>query len=210
MAVASSTPVLAVNVTVDPTQSWQGWMNVSNLNPDQTPGAWQFGSGWGAADLTASLTPTTLTLGPNVNTWNPGDPYWVVDGQPNKWMEANFYVDVFTSFAGATVTFSGDTLANSLVAPYSAVAVIKEFTSGYGWVGMDVVPLVGGQSFSVSRTIGAGNVTQYGFMLQGPNADPATVGLLGQAVIAVIPEPSSLAVLSLGLLALGLARRSRV
>ena len=42
-------------VTTDSTQTWIGYMNVFGINSDQTPnyGAYQFGSGWGTADLRA-------------------------------------------------------------------------------------------------------------------------------------------------------------
>lgn len=200
---------LAANVYVDPASAWGGFMNVYDLGAGQTQGGYLWGSGWATTDLPAGFTATALTLSPNVSTWNPADSYWVASGQPNKWMEANYYVDVGTSFAGSPVTFMGDTLSSSLVAPYTALAFIKEFTPGYGWVGMDSAPLVAGNSFSVSRTIGAGNIAQYGFILQGPNADPATVSALGTAVIAVIPEPASGALLALGLLGIWAGRRAR-
>src|SRR3990172_785399 len=120
-------------VFVDPGSPWGCWMNVYDLVGGNTQGGYLWGSGWGTADLPAIISGPTLTLSPNVGTWNPTDPYWVNAGQPNKWMEANFYVDVGASFAGNSVTFSGNTIANTLVSPYSSVAFIEEFTSSYGW-----------------------------------------------------------------------------
>jgi len=189
----------AGTVGVTPGSPWSGWMNVYELVGGNAQGNYLWGSGWGIADLPAVLSGGTLTLSPNVSTWNPSDPYWVSGGQPNKWMEANFYVDAGTSMGGTSLTFSGNTIANTLVTPYSAVAFIKEFTSTYGWVGMTTSPLTGGSGFSITRDIAAGNIAQYGFMTLGPNADPATVSLWGQVVIAVVPEPAVGALLLLGL-----------
>ena len=197
----------AQNAVVDPSLSWLGYMNVYNLVGGNSQGSYLWGSPWAVPDLPAVWSPTEVRLGPNVSTWNPADPYWVSGGQPNKWMEANLYVDMGTAWGGQTVTFSGTTLENSLVAPYTAVAFVKEFTSGYGWVGMTTAPLSSGSGFSVSRMIAPGNITQFGFMLMGPNADPATVEGLGKVRIEVIPEPGLPALFGLGALGLWVGRR---
>ncbi|MEJ5237474.1 PEP-CTERM sorting domain-containing protein [Limisphaera sp. VF-2] len=208
-AFGSLTPLAsAQNAVVDPSLSWSGWMNVYELSGGNSQGNYLWGSGWAVNDLPAVWSATEVRLGPNVNTWNPSDPYWVVNGQPNKWMEANLYVDMGTAWGGQAVSFSGTTLENSLVGPYTAVAFIKEFTSSYGWVGMTTAALSSGQPFSVNRTIAPGNVTQFGFMLTGPNADPATVDNFGKVRIAVIPEPAVLALLGLGAV-IWLAHRRR-
>jgi len=208
MATAATLNTGAANYGVDPSYSWIGWMNVyENLNG--SPGSYLWGSAWGVTDLRAYLTSTTLTLAPNTNTYNPADPYWVnVDGSGAKWMEANFYVDLGTSVGGDTVTFSGNTIANTLVSPYSSVAFIKEFTSSYGWVGISTAPITTGSPFTVSRAIGAGNIAQFGFMTTGPNANPLTANELGTVVIAV-PEPSVAGFACLAVLGLFMRRMVR-
>lgn len=205
----SASPALAQNAVVDPSYTWLGYMNVYDLVGGNSAGSYLWGSPWAVADLPAAWVGQELRLSPNVSTWNPGDPYWVNNGQPNKWLEANFYVDMGPAWGGQTVSFSGVSLENSLVAPYTAVAFIKEFTSGYGWVGMTTAALSTGAPFSVSRSIAPGNITQFGFMLQGPNADPATVAALGQVRIAMIPEPQVLGLLLPGILAVSLWARRR-
>ena len=63
-------------VTTDPSQTWIGYMNVFALNADQTPnyGAYQFGSGWGTADLRGFFIGTNCAvLTPCVNVFNPTD-----------------------------------------------------------------------------------------------------------------------------------------
>ncbi|MFO1476752.1 MAG: hypothetical protein U1F98_08885 [Verrucomicrobiota bacterium] len=170
---------------MDSTKTWVGYMNVYTL-----ANAYLWGSGWGTADLIATMDGTnTVTLQPNVNVWNPLDNYWVntntVPYTGAKLMEANYYVDAATAYAGQTVTFVGAVLTNNLVAGYSSVAFIKEFGPGYSYVGITTVPLVAGENFSVTRDIGAGNITQYGFLTLGPDSDPALLSTLGKVVIKV-------------------------
>jgi hypothetical protein len=48
-------------------------------------------------------------------------------------------------------------------------------------------------------TSAAGNIIQYGFETMGPDANPATVAGLGNVQLQAVPEPSSLALLVVGL-----------
>lgn len=194
-----------ISVGVDPAKTWYGYMNVYDLG-----GSYLWGSPWALGDLPAVFSSTALTLSPNVSTYNPADPYWVnPDGSGNKRMEANVYVEEL-SLGGNTLSFSGYTLSYTLAPGYYAQAFIKEFGPGWSWIGWDFQPLVAGSTFNVTRAIGAGNIAQYGFMLVGPNANPATVSTLGSASVALVPEPGSASLLGFGLLlSLGLLRQRK-
>src|SRR5882672_7264186 len=133
-----------ITVKLDSTQPWLGFMNVWQTNGT----TYGFGGAWALADLRAAFTPTNspigwpknthLVLRPNTNTYNPGDIYWNnPDGTPNKVLEANFYRDVGTNFAGQTVTFTSTVLSNNITAliashpatGWDLTAVVKEFNT---------------------------------------------------------------------------------
>ena len=154
-------------VQVDSTRSWVGYMNVYTLAQ-----AYQWGSGWGTAALTAYFSGSNyVVLTPNTNCWDYTNNYWVntntTPASGNMWMEANFYVDVGTSLQKQTVTFTGAVLTNTLASPYTSVAFIKEFAPGYSYVGITTVTLDAGSTFTVTRDIGAGNITQWAAALPG-------------------------------------------
>jgi hypothetical protein len=190
----------SVTVTVDPTQAWQGFMNVFALPADG--GGYQFGSSWGTSALQADFLGTTnLILEPDVNVWETSDTYWVKpDGiTPNKNMDASMYVQKDT-LANTNVVFVGTTLTNTLTnAPepltgvtYTSVAFIKTFDGSFNLLGSATSVLVPGQSFGISlNTAGAAHV-QYGFETIGPDANPATASALGDVVLAagIPPTPT--------------------
>lgn len=210
-------------VGVDPaatstTGGWNGYMNVFNLDrsgPLPAPTGFQFGSGWGTADLTAvfnSPTNTTLTLGPN--TINDPDPYWYIGGAGglgNKWMDANMYIqrDNDPVFSGQTVTFTGTVLSNSFTANHTARAFIRDFAPDFSTFNFTEVILSGPGVFNISLlTDGtAGRHVQYGFNVQGENVWSTNVGPFGTVVIGAVPEPSS--ALMLGVVGVGMLFRRR-
>lgn len=196
----------AATVGVDPSKTWLGYVNVFELPANG--GGYLWGSTWAPADLPATFSGTTLTIGPNVNTYNSTDAYWVqANGQGNKQMDASFYIED-ASLAGSPITFSGNVLANTLVAPYTTTAFIKEFTPTYSLVGQSTAALVGGSTFEVNYTAAAGNIVQYGFETVGPNANPATVASLGSVQIAAVPEPGTFGLAVVGLAMLGFLRKT--
>ena len=174
-------PPTATTVYVDPAQTWVGYMNVFDLPANG--GAYDFGSSWGTAALPATFAGKVLTLAPNVNTYNASDAYWVnPDGSGNKSCDASFYVENDT-LAGQTLTFTGYCGGNTLVAPYTSTAYIKDFSPSYSLNGSIAVPFTNGQPFSISLLTTAGDHIQYGFETVGPDANPATVASLGTVLI---------------------------
>jgi hypothetical protein len=191
-----------VSVTVDPSQSWVGYMNVFALPVNG--GAYIFGQVWGTADLRgAFIGATNLLLQPCTNVWDPANSFWVqADGvTPNTIMDASFYVqnDIL---ANTNVVFTGKCLSNTLTANpepltgvfYTSQAFIKTFDGSYNLLGAATSNLVAGQSFSISlNTTGAAHV-QYGFETIGPDASTATASALGNVVVAVAPPSATVTV----------------
>lgn len=178
-----------ITVKVDSNKAWAGYMNVFDL--PENGGAYQFGSAWGLPDLRAYFVPnkagaTRVVLGINTNLYNTADPYWnLPDGTPQKNLEANFYVDVGSAYGGQSVTFVGLVESNTIPVGWTCEAVIKEFAPGYAYLGDTRAAVVGGSPFSVDRAIASGNITQYGFLLYGPNTAPGSAAALAAVSIVV-------------------------
>ena len=112
-------------VTVDPAETWLGYMNVSNLTANG--GVYQFGQTWTPVDLKAVFAGPVLTLSPN--TISDPSPYWYsgggAPGRPgNKIMDASMYVEKSGSLAGKTVVFTGSVLSQTLTVAHTSEAVI--------------------------------------------------------------------------------------
>jgi hypothetical protein len=210
----------AQTVTVDPTTLNLGFMNWS---PASGNAAGYGGSGngiWGLSDLRATFSGSTLTLSPNINAYGdnltsgPGgtpNPYWInADGSGANIMDANIYNETTGTYVSTTLTFQFDVVANTLVSPYTSVAFIKEFAPDYSSFTQQTVALTPGMD-SVSKLISgnAGDHVQYGFETDGPDANPATAATLGSVILTPTPEPSSLALMGLGILGFLRFRRGR-
>lgn len=200
----------AATVTVDPSATWLGYMNVFNLPSDG--GAYQFGSSWGTADLRASFSGPVLSLSPN--TIGDPNPYWYIGGggpgaAGNKIMAASMYVESNGGLLGGqVVTFTGSVLANTLTAAHSTVAFIKDFAPDYSSFNVISVPLVSGVfSINLATIADAGRHVQYGFETTGVNVWATDVAPYGQIDIVAVPEPTSLALVGLGAALLAVRRR---
>lgn len=179
-------------VTVDPAVLNLGYMNVLDLGSN-----YLWGSSWGLADLTAVYNGYELTLGPN--TIGDPDEYWYQcpdgvtppdcggPGAPgNKIMEANSYAQVDDgSFAGQTVTFTGEVLSNSLTPDHTVVAFVKDYAPDFSSYQQSIVLLDAVGPFSVSlNTINDGaRHVQWGFQMVGVNVWITDVAPFGEMVI---------------------------
>jgi hypothetical protein len=192
----------AQTVTVDPTTLTSGYMNWSPAPGDAAGYGGSGSSGWGVSALQATFSGSTLTLLPNVNTYAPGVNYWVnADGSGANIMDANVYNETAGVYVNTTLMFSFNVLANTLVSPYNSIAFIKDFTPTYSSSTEQSVALTAGTHvLSLLTSANAGDHIQYGFETFGPDANPATVAALGSVIIAPTPEPSTLALMGLGIL----------
>jgi len=198
--VYTPTPVVPPDsvVTVDPAETWLGFMHVSDL--PASGGVYQFGGVWNTADLNASFSGATLKLAPN--TIGDPSPYWYIGGgapgRPgNKIMAANMYVEKTGSLSGKTVIFNGTVSAKTLTSAHSSLAFIKDFAPDYSSSNTVTIPLVNGAfSLSLATNAGSGRHVQYGFETTGVNVWPTDVGPYGSVLItagAITPYAAWLA-----------------
>jgi hypothetical protein len=200
-------------VTVDPTALTSGYMNVLNLPssgtfPANPPGAYQFGSAWGLADLVSSFsldlgTSTTniVTLAPN--NINDAGPYYYLAGADTagqKIMDANLYNETGGVYAGQPLTFTGVVYSNVLLRAnstnqqgngWTCYAFIKDFVANYSSSTQTNILLTNAGTFSITKLISADPThhIQYGFEMFGPcvwATDPILAGLGDVQVGAVV------------------------
>jgi hypothetical protein len=173
-------------VTVNPASINLGYMNVFNL--PSAGGAFQFGSGWGIADLSAVYTGPNVTLSPN-SIGDP-NPYWYTPaGGPgavgNKIMEANLYAEPAGSLPGQNVTFVGNVLANSLTSSHTVIAFVKDFAFDFSSFNLVSVPLPASGPFSITLATVADPArhVQYGFQMVGPDVWVTDLAPFGSVTI---------------------------
>ena len=201
--------VNAATVTVDPSATWNGFMNVFEL--PSNGGGFVFNSGWGTADLTATFSGPVLTLGPN--SVNDTSTFWYqgggAPGNPgNKNMDANMYVEVTGGLSGQSVTFKGNVLSNTFISPYTSVAFIKDFAPDFSSNVTVSTPLTPGVfSVSLNTLPGVGRHVQYGFETIGPDVWVTDRGPVGNAQVTAIPEPAVLTMVGIAALCLAANRR---
>lgn len=187
-------PPVGTSVTVDPNETWLGYMNVFNLPTNG--GDFQYGDVWNTADLKASFSSATLTLGPN--SINNPDPYWYIGGgapgRPgNKIMKASMYVEKTDTLAGQTVIFTGTVAENTLTSTHTSVAFIKDFSPDYSSHTVVSTPLVNGTfSISMKTNPGVGRHVQYGFQTVGVNVWSTDVAPFGTVKITALNKTPTL------------------
>ena len=202
----------AATVTVDPSATWNGYMNVFELPANG--GGYVFGSSWGTADLTASFSGSVLTLGPN--SVNDTATFWYQGGggpgaPGNKKMAASMYVEQTGTLSGQSVTFVGKVLSNTFTSAHSTVAFIKDFAPDYSSNVPATVTLSATGDFSVTlNTINDPlRHIQFGFETTGVNVWATDVAPFGNIQIVGVPEPATLGIAGLGMLGIVAARRRR-
>jgi len=155
------------------------------------------GSEWSVADIKTvrNETSNTLDLHPNFSAYTdevtnrPNESVFHNGEIGNSVFEGNTYVQD-DALAGQTFIYTGNTVSNSLVEGYRAIAFIKIFDANYGNLQMTTAPLVAGENFNITASPAAGSHVQYGYAVIGLNANPtqeAALGFarVGQAVASV-------------------------
>jgi hypothetical protein len=164
------------HLTLDPNAPWLGYENYYVDSGGEEDG-FLYGTAEPPAHLPATYEGAILTMTPNTTDYNSTNVEIV---------EADFYVQD-DALAGLPLTFVGNCPSNSLVAPYTSVAFIEDFSTGYTLNGSIYSNLVAGQPFSISLTTLAGDHIQYGFQTVGPSANPTGVAALGLAQASINP-----------------------
>lgn len=201
----------AQTVTVDPTTLTLGFMNWS-AEPGDAAGYGGYGnSSWGLSALQANFSGSALTLGPNVNTYQPGNNYWVnADGSGANLMDANIYNETTGVYVNTLLTFTYDVAADTFASPYTSVAFIKDFTPSYSSFIESTAPLAPGLgSITLLTSANAGDHIQYGFETKGPDTDPNSPAASEFATILPVPEPGTLSLIGVGLFGLWRSRCRR-
>lgn len=198
-----------VTGTLDAT-GWRGFMNVFELDGVTDV----FGSPWGVGDLNATFDDgaSKLTLSPN--TIGDPDPFWYIGGGApgnpgNKIMAASLYQEFAAGdLAGETLTFEGTVLSNTFTAAHETTIFIKDFAPDFSSFNVtEIVAAPGPFSIDLALDAGPDRHVQFGFETVGVNVWTTDTAPFGNVMIAT-PEPASLALLSIGGLALLRRRRN--
>ncbi len=205
----ASTATAQVDLVVDnspgsmDSMGWQGYANFFEI--PIALDIFVFGSAWGLDRLTATFddNTNTVTFGP-LGIDDPNE-FWFQDtigGAPdpmnpggpgqdgNKDCEVSFYQEVTDTYAGQTVTFTGEITADTLDAGWEVVAFVRDFAPDYSaFNDVEVSASVGPFSVQLVADPGAGRHVQYGFRMVGPNVWPSDVPSKGAITITTVGDP---------------------
>ena len=171
--------------TVDPGQTWVGYMNVFDLN-----GGYLWGQSWGTADLRASQDDGLYAkLQLNTNCYNAADAYWVdaETGLGAKEMAAAYYYEN-NDLAGQTATFTFTVVSNDLAGgDVTTTGFVKVLDPDSGWatITSSIEDLtVGEHMLTLPVPAIANPVVQFGFEVYGVLVNPESA----EADLAVMIE----------------------
>lgn len=192
----------ATNVLVDPAAFWQGFLNYYFASNNPYADNYDAGTSIAITDIPAEWSPdqataTKLILRPNTACYDASSvsPY-AISGAPNFFNNPNssalrrpkptYFVDNTSLYSDTPLTFSGVVESNTLPAGYTAYAYIEDFLPDgfYVFNGESRVALPKSGPFSVSRRIGPGNTSQYGFYVYGTALPPASP--LASAFVSIL------------------------
>jgi len=191
--------------------NWTGYMQVYNYANNTKEEGPDFGDLWGVSDLKTTVLPSDfnhkLQLFPNYNAYASADTnYWRNNGGAgplgNKWMEASTVTVVSFNKLNLTnpLVFSGTINSNTLANGYTAKVFFKVFNNNYTvyYDNFYQAQTLTNGSFRISTDLSsiANNPThklQYGFSVEGPNANPANSNSLGKVDLTITEVPNGFA-----------------
>ncbi|MCX7002642.1 MAG: PEP-CTERM sorting domain-containing protein [bacterium] len=209
LTVMAGVATAAVSFTIDGAAMWNGYMNVLDLG-----GVFQWGSGWGVADLCAVYSDGGATVTCSPNNINDIAAYWytIVPGATNgnKIMEGNVYAEPATGlYNGATIVFAGSVTSFTLSNSHTLVAFIKDFAPDYSSFVDQSVAITSTGNFSINlATINdPTRHVQWGLQIKGVDVWITDAAPFGNAVIKAIPEPATMMLAGIGVIGMLAARR---
>ncbi len=192
------------DVTVNPDNVWYSYINVYNLSPEPWYSNYLFGFQYNRQFLPGFFGSSgpgkgTLTFRPNTEIYTTNkaleNRFWVDenDNPQPRVLAGSYYVENL-SLAGQKVTFSGETISNTLgVDPltgfqYLANVFILGFPSDLSYNTKVEAPLTTGGQFNLELDLKNRpdiTIVQYGFEIIGPITTPSIVDSLGSVVVKV-------------------------
>ena len=192
-----STASNATIVTVSPNFT-NGFMQVFALDGAGGPdyGAFQFESGWGVPVIKSTVGASSIVLEANYNTYadNAGSDYWRNNGGAgpggNKWMVASTFAESSATFFTDNVCNFKTEISNYTFTPgYTVRAFIKCFAGDYSSNNILFSdPLTANSVVDLTLSTTGWAIVQYGFEVQGVNANPDASPGSATAIANVVPE----------------------
>lgn len=147
------------------------------------------GDNWGINDLKSTVAVNLVRLQPNFSIWRNeyNNDYWFDENGNCKFypLEASTFV-TNNNLQGADLEFTGAVTNYTLDAAYTAEAFIKVFDESWTMIIAKLYLLESEGNFTVTATqeeLASGVNIQYGFVVNGPSANPANESALGNVTL---------------------------